>query len=99
MIVRLLLLAVLASVVGLAGPVRAAAPEPAAPLVMPTDTELAARLGFLEERLEAQRPTALTWQYGWTGFYLVSLARNTVYAARADDGDQRVRGIVDAAKS
>ncbi|MGE3294047.1 MAG: hypothetical protein AB7I59_22875 [Geminicoccaceae bacterium] len=77
----------------------AAVPEPAAPLVLPTDEELAARLGFLEQRLEAQRPTALAWQYGWTGFYIAGLATNVAYAVRADDGDQRVRGIVDAAKS
>jgi hypothetical protein len=82
-----------------AGPALAAAPEPTAPLVMPTDEELAARLGFLEERLQAQRPTALAWQYGWTGFYIASLATNVVYAARAGDGDERVRGIVDATKS
>ena len=29
------------------------------PLVLPSDAELAARLGFLEERLDAARPTAL----------------------------------------
>ena len=80
-------------------PCMVAASEPQTPLVMPSDAELAARLGLLEERLEAQRPTALAWQYGWTGFYVASLAANVVYAARADDGDDRVRGIVDAAKS
>ena len=82
-----------------AAPVLAAAAEPAAPLVLPSDEELAAQLGFLEQRLEAQRPTALAWQYGWTAFYVGSLASNVLYAVRADDGDQRVRGIVDAAKS
>lgn len=82
-----------------AGPALAAAAEPAAPLVMPSDAELAARLGLVEERLEAQRPTALAWRYGWTGFYVVTLASGVLYAVRADDGDQRVRGIVDAAKS
>lgn len=77
----------------------AVAAEPGTPLVLPTDQELAAQLGFLEERLDAQRPTALAWQYGWTGFYIAGLATNVMYAVRADDGDQRVRGIVDAAKS
>lgn len=90
---RLLLLVALAW----AGP--AAAAEPTAPLVMPSDAELAARLGFLEERLDAARPTALAWQYGWTGVYAAGLVSNSVYAVRADDGDERVRGIVDAAKS
>ena len=80
-------------------PALAAPSEPTTPLIMPSGAELTARLGFLEERLEAQRPTALMWQYGWTGFYVASLAANVVYAARADDSDDRVRGIVDAAKS
>ena len=82
-----------------AGPAAAASPESTVPLVMPTDEELAARVGFLEERLDAARPTALTWQYGWTGIYTAGLVSNTVYAVRADDGDERVRSIVDAAKS
>ena len=59
-------------------PCMVAASEPQTPLVMPSDAELAARLGLLEERLEAQRPTALAWQYGWTGFYVASLAANVV---------------------
>lgn len=80
-----------------AGPVAAA--EPGTPLVMPTDAELAARIGFLEERLDAARPTALAWQYGWTGIYAAGFVSNTLYAVRADDGDERVRGIVDATKS
>jgi hypothetical protein len=69
------------------------------PVLQLSDSELAARLGFLEERLEAGRPPALAWQWGWTGFYGTSLVLNGGYAAVAEDGDDRVRAVVDAAKS
>ena len=69
------------------------------PVLALSDAELAARLGFLEERLDAARPTALAWQWGWTGFYSASLALNVGYAIEAEDGDDRVRAIVDATKS
>ena len=75
------------------------AEEPAPPVLRLSDAELAARLGFLEERLEAGRPTALAWQWGWTGFYGASLVLNGGYAAVAEDGDDRVRAVVDTVKS
>ena len=81
------------------GSSRPAAAEPAPPVLALPDAELAARLGFLEERLDAARPTALAWQWGWTGFYSASLALNVGYAIEAEDGDDRVRAIVDATKS
>ena len=77
-------------------PCRAEEPPPVLQL---SDAELSARLGFLEERLEAGRPTALAWQWGWTGFYGASLVLNGGYAAVAEDGDDRVRAVVDAVKS
>jgi hypothetical protein len=77
----------------------AAAGPPPPPVLTLSDAELAARLGFLEERLHAGRPTALAWQWGWTGFYSASLALNVGYAVEAEDGDDRVRAIVDATKS
>ena len=80
-------------------PGAAAATEPPPPVLTLSDAELAARLGFLEERLDAARPTALAWQWGWTGFYSASLALNVGYAIEAEDGDDRVRAIVDATKS
>ena len=76
-----------------------AAAAPAQPVLALSDAELAARLGFLEERLDAGRPTALAWHWGWTGFYSASLAANIGYAIEAENGDERVRAIVDAAKS
>ncbi len=80
----------------LAASARADEPPPVLEL---SDVELAARLGFLEERLDAARPAALAWQWGWTGFYGASLAFSVGYAVAAEDGDGRVRAIVDAAKS
>ena len=97
LITRYLILLVLALAV--AGQAAAEAPASKPPLVLPSDAELAARLGFLEERLDAARPTALAWEYGWTGFYAVGFATNVVWAVKAGDGDDRVRGIVDATKS
>ena len=90
--------AALAALLVLLPPAPLAADEPP-PVLELSDTELAARLGFLEERLDAARPTALAWQWGWTGFYGASLVLNGGYAAVAEDGDDRVRAVVDAAKS
>ena len=81
-----------------------AAAEPAqqpsnSPVLALSDAELAARLDFLAERLDAGRPSALAWQWGWTGIYSAGFALNLTEAIRADDGDDRVRAVVDAAKS
>ena len=75
-----------------------AAAGAAEPVAIP-DAELAARLDFLERRLDAARPASLAWQSGWSAFYTVSLAANAGYATVADDHDDRVRAIVDAVKS
>jgi hypothetical protein len=77
----------------------AAAAEPPPPVLSVSDTELAARLGFLEQHLKAGRPTSLAWQWGWTGFYTATFALSVGYAVAAEDGDDRVRAVVDAAKS
>jgi hypothetical protein len=77
----------------------AVAAEAPSPVLSISDAELTARLGFLEQRLEAGRPTALAWQWGWTGFYTASFALSVGYAIAAEDGDDRVRVFVDAAKS
>lgn len=79
-----------------------AAAEPASvqpPILSLTDVELAERIGFLEQRLDEARPTALTWQWGWTGAYTASFVFNLDYAIRVDDNDRRVRAVVAAAKS
>jgi hypothetical protein len=77
----------------------AGAEQPRPPVLHLADAELAARLSFLEERLDAGRPTALAWQWGWTGLYSASLTANLAWAIVAEDGSERVRAIVDATKS
>ena len=82
---------------GMCLPARAteATPSPAAM----SASELGARLHFLEQRLNAGQPTALAWEWGWTGLHAVEFTRNMSDAINADEGDNRVRAIVDAAKS
>jgi hypothetical protein len=75
-----------------------AEPMPGRAMAM-SDAELGARLHFLESRLDAGRPTALAWEWGWSGAYAASFVGNTIYAVSADEADDRVRAIVDAAKS
>ena len=74
-------------------PARAEEPPP---MLQLSDAELAARLDFLERRLDAARPASLAWQWGWTGFYGASLVLSGGYAAVAEDGDDRVRAVVAA---
>jgi hypothetical protein len=38
-----------------------------------SDTELDARLNFLEERLDGGKRYARNWQWGWTGFYGIGI--------------------------
>lgn len=57
------------------------------------------RLRFLEERLDAGRTTALVWQHGWSVGFAAGAIGNTAAAITADDGDERVAGIVDAVKA
>jgi hypothetical protein len=38
-----------------------------------SDTELDARLNFLEERLDGGKRYARNWQWGWTGFYSIGI--------------------------
>jgi hypothetical protein len=61
--------------------------------------EIARRLGFLEERLDAGRRTAQAWQYGWTGIYATTLAVGVGQAIATDSGDTRLAAVVGAVKS
>ena len=81
------ILLVLASLVAAAG-VAAAPPPTGTPTTVLSDAELTARLAFLEERLDAGRPTALAWEWGWTGFYTAAFGRNL---AGRDRGGRRRR--------
>jgi hypothetical protein len=66
-----------------------------------TEAELAQRLGFLEERLDRERNSALWWQWGWTAFYAGATAYSIVVAATDDSGNHKDRdaGIVNAVQS
>jgi hypothetical protein len=64
-----------------------------------SDAEIDARLGFLEERLDAGRGTAQAWQYGWTGIYATTLAFGVGQAIATDSGDTRLANLVNAVKS
>ncbi|MFL5332875.1 MAG: hypothetical protein ACJ8H8_06785 [Geminicoccaceae bacterium] len=85
--------------VGAAG--AAAAQETEIPLSLEglTPGEVNARLGFLEERLDAGRNTARAWQYGWTGVFGAGAVLGAAQAITADDGDERVYQIVGTVKS
>lgn len=64
-----------------------------------SDSEAKARIGFLEDRLDAGRRTAQVWQYGWTGIFGAGAVLGAAQAVTADDGDSRVYNIVGAVKS
>src|SRR3954471_6596911 len=85
--------------VGAAG--AAAAQETEIPLSLEglTPAEVDARLGFLEERLDAGRNTARAWQYGWTGVFGAGAVLGAAQAITADDGDERGYHMVGTVRS
>jgi hypothetical protein len=85
--------------VGLAGAARAQEPELPLSLEGLAPAEVDARLGFLEERLDAGRFTAQAWQYGWSGVFGAGAVLSAAQAVTADDGDERVYQIVGTVKS
>lgn len=68
-------------------------------LEMLSDAEIAERLSFIENRLEAGKTYAQVWQYGWTGIYTVTAVAGAYGAITADDGDARALSIVSGVKS
>jgi hypothetical protein len=91
------LVIILAAVAGWSTQIRA---EPGEPLPGEiSNTELEARLEFIETRLARQRPGARNWQYGWTGFHATSAAGQALLAMNADNNDDEINYIVGAAKS
>jgi hypothetical protein len=89
--VRILLVLACATI-ALARPVAA---EPATAC----DPETAARLRFLEDRLDARRTYADWWWKGWTGFYGIGTVVETVQAATEDDRGKRADYAVSAGKA
>jgi hypothetical protein len=64
-----------------------------------SDSELDARLRFLEERLDDGETWAKTWQWGWTAGYSASIGYETARAIAADQEKNRIDHIVSAVKS
>ncbi|MGD2075667.1 MAG: hypothetical protein PVG38_12225 [Gammaproteobacteria bacterium] len=64
-----------------------------------TDTELDQRLAFIETRLNRQQRNADYWRNGWTGFYSLSSAGQSVAAFAANDSDGQVYWGVGAVKA
>jgi hypothetical protein len=63
------------------------------------DPDTAARLRFLEERLDARRTYADWWWKGWTGFYGIGTVVETVQAATEDDEGKQADYAVSAGKA
>jgi hypothetical protein len=61
--------------------------------------DTAARLGFIEDRLDAGRSYARYWWGGWTGFYGIGTVVTSVQAATEDDRGERANDVVSAAKA
>ena len=63
-----------------------------------TDSELDARLAFLEERLDGGEKYAKYWQWGWTGGYSLGIVIGTAQAIDEDENKKRTNHIVTAVK-
>jgi hypothetical protein len=64
-----------------------------------SDSELDARLAFLEERLDGGETYAKVWQWGWTSGYSLGIVYGTAKAIDVDTNRRRVNHIVTAVKS
>jgi len=92
---RLLLLLLLLL---LAAPVATRGAEPL-PSFAHCDADTAARLEFIETRLEARRQYADIWWKGWLGGYAVGTVVESVLAGREDDTGRRADYVVSAVKA
>jgi hypothetical protein len=63
------------------------------------DADTAARLRFIEERLEGGRRYARNWWGGWTAFYAVGTAVTSVQAGLENDRGDRANSVVSAVKA
>ena len=64
-----------------------------------SDSELDARLKFLEQRLDAGHTYTKYWQWGWTGAYGLGIAIGTAQAIDTNGKKDRADYIVTAVKS
>ena len=63
-----------------------------------SDSELDARLNFLEQRLDAGQNYAKYWQWGWTSGYSLGIVIGTAQAIDEDKNKHRTNDIVTAVK-
>jgi hypothetical protein len=61
--------------------------------------DTAARMRFIEGRLEDGQNYARYWWYGWTGFYAASMVVASARAGTEDDSGERADQIVNAVKA
>lgn len=61
-----------------------------------SDAEIASRVAFIEERLEASRRHGRYWHLGWYAASVAGIGFNTALAATADESGGRAGGIVTA---
>lgn len=63
-----------------------------------SDAEIASRIAFLEQRLDAGETWAKYWQWGWTGGYATGIVIGTAQAATTHSDKNRVNYITTAVK-
>lgn len=64
-----------------------------------SESELDARIAFIEDRLEASRKHAYYWQWGWTGFYGAGLVVQSLRAGISEDNEHQADYVVSAVKA
>lgn len=97
------LIIVLAVAVGVAGTARADDMGAAETITVNpsglSESELDARIDFIEQRLEATRKHAYYWQWGWTGFYGAGLVIQSLRAGLSEDNEHQADYVVSAIKA
>ena len=64
-----------------------------------TEEDIDQRLRFIEQRLNAAKPGAQRWQYGWTALFAANTAFSSFIAIRSSSGDNEAQYTVEAVKS
>lgn len=73
-------------------------PTAATPLDL-NDAEIAWRIGFISDRLEASRKHATIWHWSWTAIDTGTMAWGIAEAVHDDDSDDRGFAITEASKA
>ncbi|MGK0291545.1 MAG: hypothetical protein ACI86H_003013 [bacterium] len=59
------------------------------------DSEVVARLEYIQKRLDQGTFSAKSWQYGWLGFYSAVVVADTATYFKTDDSDKKYDSAVD----